>query len=200
MSSQPSTSLPVPAPAADAADRTTSTRSSSVASWLLTKDHKRIAMLYLIPVTLMFFIGGLAISINRLESLTPEGGLVERRHLQQALHGPRRDHGLLLPRAGDPGGAGQFLPADDDRRQGPGLSAAQPLSWYLYMFGRRLDAVSPCWPAGVDTGWTFYTPYSSEASHYNVALTMVGVVIAGFSSLLTGLNFIVTVIGSGPRA
>ena len=152
----------------------------------VTTDHKRIAILYLIPVTLMFFIGGLAIRIDRLNLITPEGGLVERRHLQQVVHGPRRGDGVLLPRAGDPHRAGELLPADDDRRQGPGLSADQPAE-LVPVHGRappgRCFAVLA---GGVDTGWTFYTPYSSEASHYNVALTMVGVVIAGFSSLLTG--------------
>ncbi len=66
------------------------------------------------------------------------------------------------------------------------------LSWYLYMLGAAWTLVAVL-AGGVDTGWTFYTPYSSEASHYNVAMTMIGVVIAGFSSLLTGLNFIVTI-------
>jgi cytochrome c oxidase subunit 1 len=65
------------------------------------------------------------------------------------------------------------------------------LSWYLYMLGAAWTLYAML-AGGVDTGWTFYTPYSSEASHYNVVATMVGVVIAGFSSLLTGLNFIVT--------
>ena len=62
-----------------------------------------------------------------------------RRHLQQALHDPRRHHGVLLPRAGDPDRAGKFLPADDDRRQGPGLSAAQPAELVSVHARRRLD-------------------------------------------------------------
>jgi cytochrome c oxidase subunit I len=66
------------------------------------------------------------------------------------------------------------------------------LSWYLFMFGGAWTLFAVL-AGGVDTGWTFYTPYSSQSSHYNVALAMVGVVISGFSSLLTGLNFIVTV-------
>ena len=71
-----------------------------VLSWLLTKDHKRIAILYLVTVTVMFFIGGFAITIVRLNLMTPEGGLVDGRHLQPAVHAARRHHGVLLPGAG----------------------------------------------------------------------------------------------------
>ena len=54
---------------------------------------------------------------------------------------------------------------------------------------------------GLDTGWTFYTPYSTQSTHYNVVPTMLGVVIAGFSSLLTALNFVVTdALDAGSRA
>ena len=65
------------------------------------------------------------------------------------------------------------------------------LSWYLYIIGAS-GAMYAMIAGGVDTGWTFYTPYSSQSTHYNVVWTMAAIVIAGFSSLATGLNFIVT--------
>ncbi len=65
------------------------------------------------------------------------------------------------------------------------------LSWYLYMIGGAWTLFAML-TEGVDTGWTFYTPYSSQATHYNVVPTLIGMVLAGFSSLFTGLNFIVT--------
>ena len=94
-------------------------------SWLLTKDHKRIALLYLVTITLFFFIGGAFATLIRLELLTPQGDLVTFGDLQQAVHHARRDDGLLLPDPVDSGDAGEFLPADDDRREGSGLPADQ---------------------------------------------------------------------------
>ena len=87
-----------------------------VKSWLLTRDHKRIALLYLVAVTFFFFIGGAFAVLIRLELTTPAGDLVSRRDLQQAVHDARRDDGVLLPHPGHPGGARQLPGADDDRR------------------------------------------------------------------------------------
>ena len=67
------------------------------------------------------------------------------------------------------------------------------LSWYIYVDRRHLHRLSPSLTGGVDTGWTFYTPYSAAASNTNVIPTALGIFIAGFSSILTGLNFIVTI-------
>src|SRR5262249_59648794 len=65
-------------------------------------------------------------------------------------------------------------------------------SWYVYVFGGAFTLWAIL-AGGVDTGWTFYTPYSSASSHSNVIATGIGVLIVGFSSILTGLNFIVTI-------
>ncbi len=89
-------------------------------------DHKRIAILYAIGITGFFFIGGAAATLIRLELATPAGDLVSRRHLQQALHRARRDHGVAVPDPVDPVGARQLPAAADDRRARPGLSAAEP--------------------------------------------------------------------------
>jgi cytochrome c oxidase subunit 1 len=162
-----------------------------VVSWLLTKDHKRIAILYLISVTVMFFVGGLAITIQRLSLMTPDGSLVEADTYNRlfTMHGVIMVFFFLVPVV--PAVIGNFvlpmmLGAKD--LAFPRLNLA---SWYLYVIGGTWTLWAML-SGGVDTGWTFYTPYSSRSSHYNVVPTMLGVVIAGFSSLLTGLNFVVT--------
>jgi cytochrome c oxidase subunit 1 len=128
----------------------------------------------------------------RIELLTPHGQFRLVGHLQQALHHARRGDGLLLPDPVDPGHAGQFLPADDDRRARPGFPRINLLSWYLLVIG-GLFTLFAMMAGGVDTGWTFYTPYSTTYSNSWVIATALGIFIAGFSSILTGLNFIVTV-------
>ena len=166
--------------------------SYSVTSWLLTTDHKRIAILYLLPITLMFFIGGLAISIDRLSLMTPNGALVDADTYNKmfTIHGVLMVFFFLVPVV--PAVLGNFLLPMMIGAKDLAFPRLNLLSWYLYMLGAVWTGTAML-AGGVDTGWTFYTPYSSAASHYNVVMTMTGVVIAGFSSLLTGLNFIVTV-------
>ncbi len=166
--------------------------SYSVTSWLLTTDHKRIAILYLIPITLMFFLGGLAITIDRLNLMTPEGTLVDGDTYNRlfTIHGIIMVFFFLVPVI--PTVLGNFFLPMMIGAKDLAFPRINLLSWYLYMFGAVWTLIA-VFAGGVDTGWTFYTPYSSHASHYNVALTMTGVVIAGFSSLLTGLNFIVSI-------
>lgn len=182
---------PMPAPV-ERARATYLNVSYGLASWLLTKDHKRIALLYLVPVTLMFFIGGLAISINRLNLMTPEGGLVDADTYNKlfTIHGIVMIFFFLVPVI--PAVLGNFFLPMMIGAKDLAFPRLNLLSWYLYMLGAGW-ALYAVVAGGVDTGWTFYTPYSSEASHTNVVFTMIGAVIAGFSSLLTGLNFIVTV-------
>ena len=163
-----------------------------VVSWLLTKDHKRIALLYLISVTVMFFMGGFAISVVRLEPADAGRRARFGRHVQPPLHDARRHHGLFLPGAGRPRRAGKFLLPLMIGAKDLAFPRINLLSWYLYMTGAAWTLYAML-TEGVDTGWTFYTPYSSQSTHYNVVLTMIGIVLAGFSSLFTGLNFIVTI-------
>ncbi|HEX4143634.1 MAG TPA: cbb3-type cytochrome c oxidase subunit I [Pirellulales bacterium] len=165
--------------------------SRGVTSWLLTKDHKRIALLYLVAVTVMFFIGGFAIALARLNLLTPEGGLVQADTYNRlfTLHGVIMVFFFLVPVI--PATLGNFMLPMMIGAKDLAFPRLNLLSWYLYMIGAAWTLYAML-AGGVDTGWTFYTPYSSESSHYNVVPTMIGVVIAGFSSLLTGLNFIVT--------
>ncbi len=164
----------------------------SVTSWLLTTDHKRIAILYLIPVTIAFFIGSLAIALDRLNLVTPEGLFLDGDTYNRlfTIHGVIMVFFFLVPVI--PTVLGNFLVPMMIGAKDLAFPRINLLSWYLYMAGAAWTGVAVL-AGGVDTGWTFYTPYSSMASHYNVVLPLIGAVIAGFSSLLTGLNFIVTV-------
>jgi cytochrome c oxidase subunit 1 len=165
---------------------------TGVASWLLTKDHKRIAILYLLTVTLMFFLGGLAITIVRLNLMTPNGGLVEADTYNRlfTMHGVIMVFFFLVPVV--PTVLGNFcLPLMIGAKDltFPRINLA---SWYLFTFG-GLWTLYAMLANGLDTGWTFYTPYTSQSSHYNVVPALLGIVLSGFSSIFTGLNFIVTV-------
>jgi cytochrome c oxidase subunit I len=160
-------------------------------SWLLTTDHKRIAILYMISVTLFFFFGGAAAVLFRLELMTPDGDLViaETYNKLFTLHGVVMVFFFLIPSI--PTVLGNFLiPMMIGARDlaFPKLNLA---SWYIFMAGGLLVLWSIV-AGGVDTGWTFYTPYSSTYANSNVILMAFGVFVTGFSSILTGLNFIVT--------
>ncbi len=161
-------------------------------SWLLTQDHKRIGLLFLFSVTGFFALGGIFALLIRLELLTPAGDLVQSDTYNKlfTMHGVIMVFFFLIP--GIPSVLGNFLiPIMIGARDlaFPRLNLA---SWYIYTIGGLFTLVALV-TGGVDTGWTFYTPYSSAFSHTNVALTVVGIFIAGFSSILTGLNFIVTI-------
>jgi cytochrome c oxidase subunit 1 len=161
-------------------------------SWLLTTDHKRIALLYLVSVTGMFVIGGLAATLIRLHLLTPGGALMTADTYNKAFtaHGVIMVFFFLVPVV--PVVLGNFcLPLMIGARDlaFPRLNLA---SWYVYMAG----SVMILWvifSGGIDTGWTFYTPFSSKASHTDVIPAMIAIAVAGFSSIFTGLNFIATV-------
>lgn len=161
-------------------------------SWLLTKDHKRIAILYLISISVFFFLGGLMAIIVRLELATPAGDLLTSDAYNRAftLHGVIMVFFFLIPSI--PATLGNFLIPPMIGAKDLAFPRINLLSWYIYVLGGifTLWAVAA---GGVDTGWTFYTPYSSAASRSNVVPVALGVFIAGFSSILTGLNFIVTI-------
>jgi cytochrome c oxidase subunit 1 len=166
--------------------------SYGVKSWLLTTDHKRIGLLYLVSITLYFFLGGAFAVLIRLHLLTPEGALVQAETYNKffTMHGIIMVFFFLIPSI--PAVLGNFLiPLMIGARDlaFPRLNLA---SWYIFNLGAlfTLYAVAS---GGVDTGWTFYTPYSSLYSNSHVVAAALGIFIAGFSSILTGLNFIVTI-------
>jgi cytochrome c oxidase subunit 1 len=163
-----------------------------LAAWLLTRDHKRIAMLYLISVTVFFAIGGLFALGIRLELLTPRGDFVTPDTYNKlfTLHGVIMIFFFLIPSV--PAVLGNFLIPIMCGTKDLAFPRINLLSWYLYVIGGTL-AIAVVALGGVDTGWTFYTPYSTTSSTTNVTLAASGAFIAGFSSILTGFNFIVTI-------
>jgi len=161
-------------------------------SWLLTKDHKRIAILYLITITLFFFIGGLFALLIRLELMTPAGDMVEAETYNKffTMHGVAMVFFFLIPSI--PAVLGNFLVPVMIGAKDLAFPRINLLSWYILVVG-GLFTLGAVVMGGVDTGWTFYTPYSTAASNTHVIMTGLGVFISGFSSILTGLNFIVTI-------
>jgi cytochrome c oxidase subunit 1 len=164
----------------------------NVASWLWTIDHKRIAILYLLSITFFFFLGGAAAVLFRLELMTPEGDLVQPETYNKlfTLHGVVMIFFFLIPSI--PAVLGNFLLPIMIGARDLAFPRLNLLSWYLFMAG-GLFTIWVMLVGGVDTGWTFYTPYSSTYSNTYVMATAIGIFITGFSSILTGLNFIVTV-------
>ena len=161
-------------------------------SWLLTKDHKRIAVLYLISISLFFFLGSLFAVGIRLELTTPQGDLFQPDTYNKffTLHGVIMVFFFLIPSV--PAVLGNFLIPPMIGAKDLAFPRINLLSWYIYVVG-GIFTLFAMFAGGVDTGWTFYTPYSATSSSTNVAPTALGVFISGFSSILTGLNFIVTI-------
>ncbi|MFN7977245.1 MAG: cytochrome c oxidase subunit I, partial [Vicinamibacterales bacterium] len=161
-------------------------------SWLLTKDHKRIAVLYLISISIFFLLGGLFAVGIRLELTTPQGDLFQPDTYNKffTLHGVMMVFFFLIPSV--PAVLGNFFIPPMLGAKDLAFPRINLLSWYIYVIG-GIFALVAIIAGGVDTGWTFYTPYSSASSSTNVVATALGVFIAGFSSILTGLNFIVTI-------
>src|SRR5271167_2871744 len=163
-----------------------------VGSWLFTTDHKRIALLYLLSITFFFFIGGFFALLIRLELLTPSGDLVQADTYNKlfTMHGQVMVFFFVIP--GVPAVLGNFLIPIMIGAKDLAFPRINLLSWYLYVIGGIL-MIYTILNGGVDTGWTFYTPLSTEFAKTNVISAALGIFITGFSSILTGLNFIVTV-------
>ena len=182
----------------------------SIRSWLLSIDHKRIGIMYLIAIAIAFGLGGLFAVLLRLELYTPEAFLQTIPGLNTlldwmgfatqnpqltynqlfTLHGAVMVFLFIIPSI--PASLGNFvLPLMIGAKDVafPKLNLA---SFYIYCVGAAFMLIS-LFTGGVDTGWTFYTPYSSSSSGSSVILTTLGVFILGFSSILTGLNFIVSI-------
>ncbi|HTW95996.1 MAG TPA: cbb3-type cytochrome c oxidase subunit I [Tepidisphaeraceae bacterium] len=163
----------------------------SIRSWLLTKDHKRIAILYLISITLFFLVGASAALLMRLELLygTPWVVRAETYDRLFTMHGVIMVWFFLIPSI--PSVMGNFMLPLVLGAKDLAFPKLNLLSWYLYMIGGVFTIWAMLW-GGVDTGWTFYTPLSSSFANTHVTLVMTGIFILGFSTILTGINFIVT--------
>src|ERR671939_350884 len=166
--------------------------SYGIKSWLLSTDHKRIAILYMISITLLFVVGGLAATLMRVELLTPGGRLMDDATYNKlfTLHGVIIVWFFLI--LSIPAVLGNFLVPLMIGARDMAFPRLNLASWYVYVVG-GLFTIAALIAGGVDTGWTFYTPYSTRFSDSNVILVIVGIFIVGFSSILTGLNIIVTV-------
>ncbi|HET9399429.1 MAG TPA: cbb3-type cytochrome c oxidase subunit I, partial [Candidatus Acidoferrales bacterium] len=161
-------------------------------SWLFTTDHKRIALLYLVSITFMFFVGGSAAVLMRLHLLTPQGTLVQPETYNKlfTVHGLVMVFFFMIPSI--PAVLGNFLVPMMIGARDLAFPRLNLLSWYVYITGALFTLYSILM-GGVDTGWTFYTPFSSTYANTHVISAALGVFITGFSSILTGLNFVVTI-------
>src|SRR6266566_3604173 len=163
-----------------------------VGSWLLTKDHKRIGLLYLFTILIFFLIASIAAALMRIELVTPQPKLVTSETYNKlfTIHGVLMVWFFLIPSI--PTVLGNFVLPMMIGARDVAFPKLNLLSWYLFNAGGLL-AIYSIVVGGVDTGWTFYTPYSSAFSNSNVVSMAAGIFLAGFGSILTGLNFIITI-------
>ncbi len=164
----------------------------SLKSWLLTVDHKRIAILYAVTLAVVFLIAGILALLVRTELATAGETIMGPETYNQvfSMHGILMVFAFLVPAA--PGILGNFaLPIQLGAKDVafPRLNLA---SYYIFLAGGLL-IITALIVGKVDTGWTFYTPYSSEVAGNSVIFMTLAVFVAGFASILTGLNFIVTI-------
>ena len=168
------------------------TEDNSIRSWFFTTDHKRVAILYFVGITLFFFIGGAAATLIRLELIEPHGHLVTSDTYNRlfTMHGIIMVWFFLIPSI--PSTLGNFIVPLMIGARDLAFPRLNLTSWYLFMAGGATTLYA-IFRGGIDTGWTFYAPFSTMYSNSHVVLAVTGVFIAGFSSILTGLNFIVTI-------
>ena len=164
----------------------------SLWSWLSSVDHKRIAILYAVSITVFFFIGGAAATLIRMELITPAGDLVSAETYNKlfTMHGVIMIWFFLIPSI--PAALGNFLIPLMIGARDLAFPRINLLSWYIYMIA-GLITLFVVIGGGVDTGWTFYTPLSSIYAKGHVVAALTAVLVSGFSSILTGINFIATI-------
>jgi len=161
-------------------------------SWLFTTDHKRIGILYLLSITFFFVLGGAYATAIRLELLTPAGDMVQPDTYNRlfTMHGILMIFFFLVPSI--PAALGNFMIPLMIGAKDVAFPKLNLASWYMYMIGAGFTMFA-LFRGGVDTGWTFYTPFSTTYSNSYVAAVAVGIFINGFSSIFTGINFMVTI-------
>ncbi len=163
-----------------------------IKSWLLTTDHKRIAWLYFFSTTFFFIVGGVAAAMMRLNLIEPQGFLVEPDTYNKlfTIHGTVMIFFFLAPAV--PTVLGNFLIPMMIGARDVAFPKLNLLSWYIFMTAGTCFLYTII-AGGVNTGWTFYTPLSTSYVNTHVFSAAMAVFISGFSSILTGLNFIVTI-------
>ncbi|AWM36127.1 Cytochrome c oxidase subunit 1-beta [Gemmata obscuriglobus] len=166
--------------------------SHTIWSWLFTVDHKRIGILYLISISVFFALGGFFAALIRANLVTPTGAIMTEDAYNRAFtaHGVLMLFFFLIPAV--PAVMGNFfipLMVGAKDLAFPKLNIA---SWYVFMIGATCSAWAVL-AGGIDTGWTLYPPYSTRAAQSVVIPGVMGAFISGFSSIMTGLNVMVTV-------
>ena len=164
----------------------------TVGSWLLSQDHKRIGIMYLVAISIFFVVGGMFAVVFRIELLTPEGDLLQADTYNKffTLHGVVMIFFFLIPSI--PAVLGNFLIPLQIGAKDVAFPKLNLASWYIFMVGGTIGVIIIL-VGGLDTGWTFYTPLSTSYSNTHVFLAAMLDFITGFSSILTGLNFLVTI-------
>ena len=163
----------------------------SIGSWLLSVDHKRIGILYAVTVAMAFLLAGVFALLVRAELLTPGETIMSSQSYNQmfSLHGIVMVFGFVIPAI--PGFLGNFVLPIQLGARDVAFPRLNLVSYYLYLLGVVLIVIAIV-AGSVDTGWTFYTPYSVRTGPSVLFLTM-AVFVAGFASIFTGVNFIVTI-------
>ena len=167
------------------------THPKGIMSWLLTLDHKRIGLMYLFGGIAFFFLGGVLALGMRLELAAPGNDFVsnETYNNMYTLHGAIMIFLFIIPAI--PGALGNILLPLMLGAKDVAFPRLNLASFYIYTVG-ALFVMYTIISGGVDTGWTFYTPYSTTSTSNVIPMTM-GIFVIGFSSILTGLNFIATI-------
>jgi cytochrome c oxidase subunit 1 len=166
--------------------------SKGLKSWLVTLDHKRIAIMYLVAVSVALLLGGFWAVLLRTELLGPRDMILSNDWYNRAftLHGAVMVFLFIIP--GIPASLGNFILPMQLGAKDLALPRVNLMSWYLYVIG-LVFFLAVLFLGGLDTGWTLYPPYSSGREiQWNLILSYTAVFILGFSSILTGLNFIAT--------
>jgi cytochrome c oxidase subunit 1 len=160
-------------------------------SWLFTLDHKRIGVMYLAAILFSFFLGGIFALLVRTELISPGHTIMDADSYNRAftLHGAIMTFLFIIP--GIPAALGNFVLPLLLGAKDVALPRLNLASFHIYAIGAVM-AVAAILLGGVDTGWTFYTPYSTTTSGQVVMVTL-AVFVLGFSSIFTGINFIVTI-------
>lgn len=168
-------------------------RGSKFLSWIFTTDHKRIGLLYLVGMVTFLWVGITLGFLMKLEMLTPGKTIVDAQTYNTffTLHGVIMIFLFIIP--GIPAVFGNFFLPIMIGAHDVAFPRLNLLSWWLYIFGGLFAIIALFLQGGpIDTGWTFYVPYSIRTTT-NVVLPLIGAFILGFSSILTGLNFVTTV-------
>ncbi|MDG2423898.1 MAG: cytochrome c oxidase subunit I [Phycisphaerales bacterium] len=170
------------------------THSRGLLSWILTLDHKRIGLMYLVSVLGAFFMGGVFALLVRTQLLTPQGTIMEQDQYNQAftLHGAIMVFLVIIPSV--PASLGNFVLPIMLGAKDVAFPRLNLFSYYLWVIG-ALFFVLALFTGGLDTGWTFYTPYSTDTNSAmgGVIPALTAVFVLGFASIFTGMNFMVTI-------